>query len=149
MFLSAAQQRCGLVFVLCVCVSLYASGAFCAAKHQEIQGSWVIDLNATAKRSLRVYFGGDDEQDLLAEASSIIFTFDTPKMRFTRKVLGKEEVRHIEQIEEKPGQMMILWLRHIKFPDYIVALPDGRLRYGSDWGASWEFILKRGDGHVR
>jgi len=131
-----------LILLLCASVALlFSVKAFCASKYQEIHGSWVIDLEATKKESLAVYFG--KSEDYIAEASSAVFTFDTKKMQFRRYVLGKEKVYHM--MPGNKGKEWILWLQHVKFPDYIIVLPDGRLRYGSDWGINWEFVLRRSD----
>jgi hypothetical protein len=149
--LRSMQIERSLVVLLCVCVVfLYTDRAFCATKFQAMHGSWVIVLEATKKEDLKAYFGENDEQDLLTKASSAIFTFDIKKMIFTSSVLGKETIYRIKNIEKSQShpdlirsEKFVLWLEHVKFPDYIVALPDGRLRYGSNWGPPWEFILQR------
>ena len=140
-----------LAVLLCACVALlHTEEAFCATNFQAPHGSWVIVLEEAKKEDLLTYFGESDEQDLLAKASSTVFTFDINKMSFTRSVLGEKTVLRIKNIEKSQShpdltarETQVLWLEGIKFPDYILALPDGRLRYGSSWGRPWEFILQR------
>ena len=138
-----------LLCFLCACLAPLCGGrAFGATPNREIHGPWVIDLDATTPESVRVYFGGDDAQGQRTKAASLVVRFDTRTMQFVRTVLGKEETRkiaNITQIENHQGRRWVVWLHQVKFPDYLEPMADGRLRYGSDWGAPWQFILRRPD----
>ena len=128
--------------VLCVCVVLFFSDRPCyAEKYLEIHGSWVIDLKDTSKESLATYFRENDEQACFTKASSVIFTFDAKTRKFRRSMPGKEEIYSITLFPSESNPL--IWFQHVKFPDYIKVLPDGRLQYGCNWGIVWEFILQR------
>jgi hypothetical protein len=146
--MTAGTARLRLLFIFLLCaygVPLSHDAAFCAPSLRDIHGSWVIDLGATADEDLRRYFGGDDERAYRAKASSCVVTFDAVAMRCITAVADEKDARHILRIQEEAGRKRIVWLRQVKFPVYIVALPDARLLYGSDWGTPWELVLRRRD----